>query len=147
MFTSADGGSDGTFAFSFSDLAFAQSTPATNISTRGRVTESHPLIVGFVVPGDASATAPNIFVPPAGVQQREVLVRVVGPSLAPLGLTGTWVDPDFLLDRGNTPAAVAEAHYADGGVPPDSLASAPPDAAAEAAFSKIFNPPSLACFP
>lgn len=146
-FTSASGGSDGSFAFSFSDLALAQSAPATNISMRGSVAEGHPLIVGFVVPGDASAVAPNLFVPPAGVQQREVLIRVVGPSLAAFGLTGTWADPDFQLYRGNTAAAVAAVHYADWCVPPGSLTSPPPGAATEAAFRKIFNSSLVGAFP
>ena len=46
--------------------------------------------------------------------QREVLIRVVGPSLASFGVTGVWSDPDFALYRETTPAQVNEGHYANG---------------------------------
>jgi hypothetical protein len=146
-FMSASGGSDGSMAFWFSDLALAQSSPANNISMRGHVSPGHPLIVGFVVPGDSSASAPNVFMPPDGVQQREVLIRVVGPSLGAFGVTDTWADPDFQLFRGATPAAVAAVHYANWCVPPNTNPATQPDAATEAAFRKIFNSPLVGAFP
>lgn len=146
-FTSPSGGSDGTLGFSFSDLTLAPSAPANNISMRGRVSAGHPLIVGFVVPGDASVPVPNVFVPPVGVHQREVLIRVVGPSLAAFGLTDTWADPDFQLFRGAAPAAVSAVHYADWCVPPNTSPATQPDAGTEAAFRKIFNSPLVGAFP
>lgn len=147
-FTTANGGSDGSFAFWLSDRAAATTAPAVNISMRGQVTAGHPLIVGFVVPGDTTTGTTNIFVPPSGVTPREVLIRVVGPSLAVFGLTGMWADPNFQLYRGNTPAAVAEMHYADWCAETRSVDQpATSSSSTEAAFRKIFNSPLVGAFP
>src|SRR5262249_44785537 len=40
-----------------------------------------------------------------GSQVRELLIRVVGPSLAPFGVAGAWADPDFQLCQGTTPVS------------------------------------------
>ncbi|MGH8016688.1 MAG: carbohydrate-binding protein [Opitutaceae bacterium] len=56
-----------------------------NISTRGRVAAGEPMIAGFVVDGDAS---------------RRVLLRAIGPSLAPLGVSDVAREPAIrLMDR------------------------------------------------
>jgi hypothetical protein len=65
------------------DGAVVRARPAHNMSVRGRVAAGRPLIVGLVVQG----------APPANFQ--EVMVRVIGPSLATLGVSDVWSDPDF----------------------------------------------------
>ena len=112
--------------FYFTDLAAMQSAPVTNVSMRGQVSPGHPLIVGLVIPG---------------TQEREVLIRAVGPSLAPFGVSGVWADPDFQLYQGTIPANPKEVHYGDWSVQPFSggLPSA------VAGFQKIFN--YLGAFP
>jgi len=112
--------------FYFTDLTAMQSAPVTNVFVRGQVSPGHPLIVGLVIPG---------------TQEREVLIRAVGPSLAPFGVSGVWADPDFQLYQGTIPANPKEVHYGDWSVQPFSggLPSA------VAGFQKIFN--YLGAFP
>lgn len=128
---------------SLSDLGDAKQVPAANISLRNRVTPDHPLIAGFVVPGPILPENGQI-VPASGSRPREVLIRVVGPSLAQFGVTGFWADPDFTLYRGSSPAVVFSVHYADWSTPPTgSINGAPlptsPDPVTDAAFRKIFT--------
>lgn len=62
-----------------------------NVSTRGQVgTGDDVLIAGFAV---------------AGNTPKQVLVRAVGPSLAPYGVPGTLADPQLEIDQGGTPIA------------------------------------------
>jgi hypothetical protein len=140
-FTSATGGSDSTFpsyTFFLSDPATTLNAPAINVSMRGHVDGSHPLIVGFVVPGGPPPPVPYGFTPPPGFQQREVLIRAVGPSLTQFGVTGVWADPDFQLFQGNAPASVNEVHYGDWTVSP-YFGNVATSATTEAAFRKIFS--------
>ena len=88
--------------FLLSDLATVQTAPALNVSMRGRVAPGQPLVVGFVVPGTRSPDGASR-TQSADANARDVLIRVVGPSLNQFGLTGVWVDPDFQLFRGNAP--------------------------------------------
>ena len=94
--------------------------PLSNLSLRGNVVPGRPLIAGFVVPGSV---------------EREVLVRVVGPTLSAFGVTNFWADPDFEIFRGNAPAPVNQIHYADWSVTPFSQGTNYPSTAA---FQKIF---------
>lgn len=112
--------------FYFTDLSATQSAPVVNVSMRGQVSPGHPLIVGFVIPG---------------IQEREVLIRAVGPSLTQFGVTGVWADPDFQLFQGNTPIQPWEVHYGDWSVAPFS-GGAP---SSVAGFQKIFD--YLGAFP
>ena len=147
----ADNSSTGTEqSWVLTDLAASQFAPANNISMRGRVTPGRPLIVGFVVPGTNNDTGG--FVPAGNSHQREILIRVVGPSLAPFGVADLWADPDFQLYRGNAPASVNEVHYADWSSPPVGTANgvalpSAPDAATAAAYRKIFNSLLVGAFP
>lgn len=59
----------------------------TNLSTRGRASATDKLIGGFVV----------------DEQHRRVLVRAVGPGLAPHGVTEPMLDPYLTIYQGNTP--------------------------------------------
>lgn len=70
----------GTFYLTAADRI--ATAPTSNLSLRGNATSGHPLIGGFVVPGSRPA---------------DVLVRVIGPSLASFGVAGAWADPDFTL--------------------------------------------------
>lgn len=72
--------------FYLTDLSAAQTAPLTNTSVRGQVSPNRQLIAGFVVPG---------------TQEREILVRVVGPTLTQFGVANAWVDPDFMIFQGN----------------------------------------------
>ena len=58
-----------------------------NISTRGSATASDKLIAGFVVTE----------------QHRRVLLRAVGPALAPFGVPDAMPDPFLTLYKGRTP--------------------------------------------
>lgn len=73
-------------AFLLTDLAAQGSAAVSNVSLRGRVAEGRPLIMGFVVPGD---------------MEREVLIRVIGPTLASLGVTGAWSGAALQIFKGN----------------------------------------------
>jgi hypothetical protein len=52
-----------------------------NISMRGNVAADKPLIVGFVLKDE----------------QRDVLIRIVGPSLRQFGVSRPWENPHFQL--------------------------------------------------
>lgn len=58
-----------------------------NISTRGTASTTAKLIAGFVITE----------------QHRRVLVRAVGPGLAPFGVPGPMADPFVTLYKGNLP--------------------------------------------
>lgn len=65
------------------ELLASEGSRAINISTRGQVAPgANRLIAGFVINGAAS---------------RRVLIRAVGPSLAPFNLTGTLAEPQLEL--------------------------------------------------
>lgn len=109
-FESPSAGTAGTgFGFRLSDVSDFQAAPALSISTRGHVSPGHPMIVGFVVPGRAPTLAD-----PLGTNKRELLIRAVGPSLEPLGVTNVWADPDFeVVKLGESPAGVRPSYYGD----------------------------------
>lgn len=103
-------------SFFLTDLAAARAVPARNVSLRGRVAPGSPLIAGFIVPGGRPAdplAGWHRYIPPPGEKFQEVLIRVVGPSLAAFGLTDAWRDPDFSLYRENAPAIVYQTHNPD----------------------------------
>ena len=104
--------------FYLTDLAAAQTSPVTNTSVRGQVAPGRPLIAGFVVPG---------------TQEHELLIRVVGPSLTQLDVTGVWADPDFQLYPDPSLTNIAVTHYDDWSSSPSGGVSP------MAAFQKIFN--------
>ncbi|HUR59039.1 MAG TPA: hypothetical protein VM029_15095 [Opitutaceae bacterium] len=72
--------------FYLTDLNAANAAPLANVSLRGRVTEGRPLIMGFVVPGSG---------------ERELLIRVIGPALASLGVSGAWATSSLQIYKGN----------------------------------------------
>jgi hypothetical protein len=120
-------------------LADLESTiPATNLSLRGRIAAGQSLIFGLVVPGTPSSNFPPTQVlqwqpMAAGQHSRDLLIRVVGPSLVRFGVTGVWADPDFQIFRGNVPADLSQGHY-------PNWSEAPPGGSdASAAFQKIFS--------
>lgn len=150
-FTTDNGGDFGSLTWVLSDVAAAMAAPANNVSMRGRVSPGQPLIVGFVVPGTGKGD-PGAFVPPPDAQQREVLVRAVGPSLAAFGVADRWADPDFQLFRGSSVAVTNQVVYHDWGMRPGGNNGSQafpdtPDAGAEAAFRKIFASPLVGAFP
>lgn len=121
-FTSESAGTIGFGeTFTLTDRTDTAATPLSNLSLRGNVVPGRPLIAGFVVPGSV---------------EREVLVRVVGPTLSAFGVTNFWADPDFEIFRGNAPAPVNQIHYADWSVTPFSQGTNYPSTAA---FQKIFT--------
>jgi hypothetical protein len=106
--------------FCLTDLAAAQTAPISNVSMRGPVAPDRPLTAGFVVPG---------------TQEREVLIRVVGPSLAQYGVTGAWADPEFVIYQGNgLRAYVRQSYGGDWCAVPFGSSVSP-----EAGMRKIFN--------
>lgn len=72
--------------FSFTRLSTLHREAIPNVSMRGVVSRERPLVVGFVLKGDA----------------RDVLIRVVGPSLRSFGVSGVWENPRFDLYRGGS---------------------------------------------
>lgn len=66
------------------------SSRATNVSSRGRVTASDPMIAGFVI---------------GGTEPKTVLVRALGPTLSAFGLTGVVANPAVQLMRDGQPVA------------------------------------------
>ena len=106
--------------FYLTDLAAAQTAPISNVAMRGPVAPGRPLIAGLIVPG---------------TQEREVLIRVVGPSLTQFGVTGVWADPEFVIYQGNgRPAYVRQAPGGDWCATPYGSSVSP-----EAGMRKIFN--------
>lgn len=122
--------------FHLSDLATVQTAPTANVSMRGRVSPGQPLIVGFVVPGTRLPDGPTR-TQLADSHARDVLIRVVGPSLNQFGLTGVWADPDFRIFRANAPLPNLQWHYPDWST--ITNISTRPNPAGVAAFRKIFN--------
>jgi hypothetical protein len=112
--------------FYLTDATSTQLKPVANVSMRGNVAFGHPLIAGFIVPGDSQHSV-------------DVLVRVVGPSLAQFGITGAWADPDFQLYYHSVILA-AQFFWTDAHV-----ANWSQSAAATATFSKLFG--YLGAFP
>jgi hypothetical protein len=104
-------------SFTLVDAMDLNNAPVVNVSLRGRVAPGRGLIAGFFIPG---------------TRTREVVVRAVGPSLVPLGVTDAWNDPDFQIYRGPTPVTTNQAHRGDWSAP------APAGTGAEAGYQKIF---------
>jgi len=123
--------------FQLTDTSALESAPATNVSMRGRVGPSGPLVVGFVVPGKAGQRTADRLSDPAATE-RDVLIRVVGPSLAAFGVTGVLRDPRFQIFSGAAPVPILEAIYDDWSIAPSDTLQVSPDAT-ERAFKKIFD--------
>jgi hypothetical protein len=150
LFTSATAGrSDRAQAFTLSDLTTLQIAPAANVSLRGRVTAGQPLIVGFVVPG--TRLPEGLERSAADAVARDILIRVVGPSLTQFGIARVWADPDFQIFRDNVRAPNRQWHYPDWSTftnrySPDNLpVDTRPNPDGVAAFRKIFS--YLGAFP
>ena len=105
--------------FWLTDIEPPQPAPMLNSSVLGSVAPGKPLIAGFLIPG---------------AQIRDVLIRVVGPSLAQFGITGFWPDPDFTFSS-STFTYYLGAHYGDWSSPPSPQQGSP----ATANFQRIFN--------
>jgi hypothetical protein len=122
--------------FLLSDLTTVQTAPTANVSMRGRVSPGQPLIVGFVVPGtrfpDGTTRTQS-----ADSHGRDILIRVVGPSLAQFGVTGVWADPDFKIFRGNSLMPTLQWHYQDWSTITNITTR--PNPGGVAAFRKIFG--------
>lgn len=73
----------GRGTFSITRMSSLRREPLPNVSMRGVVSAERPLIVGFVINGDA----------------RDVLIRVVGPSLRSFGVSQPWGNPRFDIFR------------------------------------------------
>jgi len=149
-FTTAEGGASGSgtgpnFSFSLWPLIAQENLAAVNISTRARVEPGRPVIIGFVVPGASLQTYPsstNGFTPPAGLKQREIVIRAVGPTLAQFSVSGAWADPDFqLVEPQGAVSGNNHVHYKDWAVLPTvpGQPDFPVDAPSDAGFRKIFN--------
>lgn len=76
----------GRGTFSLTRISLLNREPLPNISLRGIASSDRPLIVGFVLRGDA----------------RDVLIRVVGPSLRNFGIPQVWENPRFDIYRGGS---------------------------------------------
>lgn len=110
--------------------------PITNLSLRAHVEPGHPVIAGLNVPG--IPVGQRFFIQASGELRREVLIRVVGPSLVQFGVTDPWADPDFQLYSGTNFAFVTEGHYGDWTVPPVPSGNTKSDSTTEAEFQKVF---------
>lgn len=104
-FTSATGGTfvatytnNSTQRGSFTLVLIGFASPLLNVSTRTTLSANGTAITGFVVGGSGP---------------RRVLIRAVGPSLAPFGVTSTLTNPSISLWRGNTQIG-ANDDYASG---------------------------------
>jgi Fibronectin type III domain len=76
----------GVALFEFYDLDRA-SSQLVNLSTRGKVeTQDRVMIGGFIIGGD---------------QPTQIILRVIGPSLTPLGIPDALVDPTLELHNGD----------------------------------------------
>ncbi|MEO5957855.1 MAG: hypothetical protein ABIZ49_01450 [Opitutaceae bacterium] len=111
----------GSATFNLTDSATLSRQYISNISVRGRVAPGQALIAGFIVPGS---------------EMRDVLVRVVGPSLAKFGVTGAWADPDFDIFQGSGRAVRRDIHYKDWSSPAPYQYSSVTNPTA--AFKKLF---------
>lgn len=103
-FSRSPGGRFGEF--SLTKLSTIQRQPVPNISVRGSISADRPFIAGYVIQGD----------------YKDVLIRVVGPSLRTFGVNAPWANPRFDIYRGGSPTAIggppgprrdAIAHYDD----------------------------------
>jgi hypothetical protein len=81
-------GARGTF--SITRVSSLRREPLPNISMRGAVSADRPLIVGFVLNGDA----------------RDVLIRVIGPSLRTFGVSQFWRNPRFDIFRSGSASPI-----------------------------------------
>lgn len=79
-----------------------------NLSARGSVTPSEPLIAGFVLNGTGTRT---------------LLLRAVGPALTEFGVAGALPDPRLQLFRGST-ALIANDDWSAGATPSTEIAAA-----------------------
>jgi hypothetical protein len=111
-------------SFSFSDLVSADVYGARNVSMRATISAGHPLVVGLITSGP-----------------REVVIRAVGPSLQPFGITTTWADPDFQLYQGSSLYLNPGRHNADWNAQPDRANGSD----SRPALSKVFS--YLGAFP
>ncbi|MBS0632449.1 MAG: hypothetical protein JSS11_11075 [Verrucomicrobia bacterium] len=90
----SDNGTGVALAELYDADAAATSAQVVNISARTQVgTGSDILIAGFVITGNAPKT---------------LLIRGVGPTLTPLGVSGALADPQLYLYEGNTAIATNE---------------------------------------
>ncbi len=83
------GSSTGTALLEVYDLGAQDAVPTKqliNVSTRGRIDASNPLVVGFVVSGD---------------QPKRVLIRAVGPTLSQFAVSDAVADPAFKVYAGS----------------------------------------------
>lgn len=69
--------------FALTRLSTIEGQSVANVSMRGKVSAENPLMVGFVLQGDL----------------KDVLIRVVGPSLRTFGVSQPWANPRFELYR------------------------------------------------
>jgi hypothetical protein len=70
--------------FSLTRVATIQRQALANVSMRGVASNDRPLIVGFVIQGDF----------------KDVVVRVVGPTLRSFGVSESWANPRFEIYQG-----------------------------------------------
>lgn len=80
----------GRGTFSITKMSSLRRDPLPNVSMRGVVSADRPLIVGFVLNGDA----------------RDVLIRVIGPSLRTFGVSQFWGNPRFDIFRIGTASPI-----------------------------------------
>ncbi len=73
--------------FYFTELSWRDTAALSNVSLRGHVSEGRPVIMGFSVPGTF---------------EREVLIRVIGPSLAAFGVSGVWNSASMQIFKGDS---------------------------------------------
>lgn len=94
-----ESGQTGFYTFTLTGSVSPNRVPVLNTSLRGEVVPEHPLIAGFYVPGAV---------------QREILIRVSGPGLIPLGVPSVWSDPDFeIYAADGKPAQRNSIRYSD----------------------------------
>ena len=92
-------------SFYLTDPTERRTAAVINISLRTQVGSGRPAIVGFVIPG----------VPFQSTNSTDLLIRVVGPSLAQFGVADVWTDPDFALALGPSNSNV---HLGDWSISP-----------------------------
>jgi len=102
--------------FSLIPAANGATLPLVNVSTRVVARQGSPAIVGFIVNGPADVSFGNPGTIGFGINSagaaslgnQEVLIRVVGPGLAPLGVPGYWPKPSFKLYQAFNQGASAQ---------------------------------------
>lgn len=143
-FTAGAGGFAGIEAnpnltFTLGELEAVQSAPASNVSLRGRVAPGAAVHVGFVVPGVRGPNTGHRITQPDATT-RDVLIRVVGPSLAQFGVTSAWADPEFRLYQGATEVVPWQWIYQDWSTVPAGLGGGVvANAGGMAGLRKIFS--------